>query len=92
MENKPTIRMILDSAIYVVTNYISKTPGTIISIEENNDTWKIVIEVIERKVIPDTMDILGRYEINLDKKGELLGWKQQMIRRRSDLIIQLDET
>jgi len=91
MENKPTIRMILDSAIYVVNNYISKTPGTIISIDENNETWKIVIEVIEKKVIPDTMDILGRYEINLDKKGELLGWKQQMIRRRSDLIIQVDE-
>ena len=84
--------MILDSAIYVVKNYISKTPGTIISIDENNETWKIVIEVIERKVIPDTMDILGRYEIHLDKKGELLGWKQQMIRRRSDLIKQVDET
>ena len=92
MENKPTIRMILDSAIYVVNNYISKTPDTIISIEENNDIWTIVIEVIERKVIPDTLDILGRYEIHLDKRGELLGWKQQMIRRRSDVIKQLDET
>ncbi len=84
--------MILDSAIYVVNNYISKTPDTIISIEENNDIWTIVIEVIERKVIPDTLDILGRYEIHLDKRGELLGWKQQMIRRRSDVIKQLDET
>ncbi len=74
-----------------VKNYLSKTPDTIISIGENDDTWTIVIEVIERKVIPNTQDLLGRYKIQLDKRGELLGWKQTMIRRRSDVITPLDE-
>jgi len=91
MGDKPKIKMILDSALDVVNNYISKTPDTIISIDEKNDTWTIVFEVIERKVVPDTQDLLGRYEIQLDKRGELLRWKQIMIRRRSDVMTQLDE-
>jgi len=87
-DEKPTVKMILDSVMYVVKQYISKTPDTIVSINENNDKWTVTVEVVERKSIPDTQDVMGRYEINLDKKGELLGWKQIMIRRRSDSLIE----
>lgn len=85
-EEKPTIKMILDSALYVVKQYLSKTPDTIISVTESDEKWVIEVEVVERKTVPDTQDILGRYEINLNKCGELLGWRQIMVRRRSDHI------
>lgn len=83
---KPTLKMILDSAIYVTKQYISKVPDTVISITEDDEKWVVVVEVIERKAVPDTQDILGRYKITLDKYGELQGWRQVLIRRRSEAI------
>jgi hypothetical protein len=41
---------------------------------------------LERKSIPDSLDLLGRYEIRLNKNGALIGWTQKVIRRRCDLI------
>ncbi len=41
--------------------------------------------MLERKSIPDTQDILGRYEMKFDEEGELLGYKRIMLRRRSDM-------
>ena len=82
----PKIKKVIDSALNVAREYISKKPDTIISIEEGDKDWIVVVEVLERKVIPGTQDLLGRYEIKLDKKGELLGWKQTLIRVRSDRI------
>ncbi len=43
------------------------------------------VEVVERKSVPDTQDILGRYEMKFDLEGELLGYKRIMLRRRSDM-------
>jgi len=90
-DEKATIKMIIDSALHVVKNYISKEPDTIISVEGDDKEWTVVVEVLERKVVPDTQDILGRYEISLSLQGELLRWRQTMIRRRSDLIEQTEE-
>lgn len=63
----------------------NKMPENIISIEKEKAGWKIIAEVLERKSIPDTEDILGRYELMFDGKGELIGYKQVMLRRRSQL-------
>ena len=43
------------------------------------------VEVLERKSVPDTQDILGRYEMKFDPDGDLLGYKRIMLRRRSDM-------
>jgi hypothetical protein len=43
------------------------------------------VEVLERKSVPDTQDILGRYEMKFDPDGELLGYKRIMLRRRADM-------
>jgi hypothetical protein len=56
----------------------------VISIEKKDGGWKVTVEAIERKAVPDTQDLLGRYEIMLNKNGELIGWTQTMIRKRGD--------
>jgi len=84
--DRAPIKTIIDSALYVVRNYISKEPDTIVSIENLDDRWVAIVEVVERKAIPDTQDIMGRYEITLGPKGDLLGWEQKMVRKRSDPI------
>jgi hypothetical protein len=46
--------------------------------------WTVCIEEIERKGIPDTMDILGLYEINLNNEGDLLSADRKKLRKRGD--------
>ena len=83
---KASIYKVIDTALAIAEKWISKTPGTIVEVKEKNDEWTVLVEVLERKAVPDTQDILGRYQIRLTKDGELIGWTQTMIRRRCDRI------
>jgi hypothetical protein len=89
-DDRHDVGAIIDSAMVIVRRYISKEPEKVVAIEENNENWSVVVEVLERKAVPDTQDILGRYEIKLTGDGELLGWKQKMIRKRSNPLAQED--
>jgi hypothetical protein len=46
--------------------------------------WTVCIEELERKGIPDTMDILGLYEISLNDEGDLLSAERKNLRKRGD--------
>jgi len=81
-----TVEKIADQALAIAKKYISKEPETVTSIEQKEGEWKVTVEALERKAVPDSQDLLGRYEIRLNKNGELIGWTQTVIRRRCDKI------
>jgi hypothetical protein len=54
------------------------------SLFRKEDGWTVCIEELERKGIPDTMDILGLYEINLNNEGDLLSVERKKLRKRGD--------
>jgi hypothetical protein len=83
---KASIYKVTENALAIAKKYISKTPETIVDVTEKNGEWRVTVEVLERKAVPDTQDILGRYQIRLTKDGELIGWTQKMIRKRCDRI------
>ena len=41
--------------------------------EKNGREWTVTLEVVELERIPNTTDVLGKYEVTLDKDGELIG-------------------
>ncbi|MFB6167698.1 MAG: gas vesicle protein GvpO, partial [Haloferacaceae archaeon] len=44
----------------------------ITSVERTDDGgWRAVFEVVERSAVPDTQDIIGRYEVYLSATGEV---------------------
>lgn len=49
------------------------------------DGWHVEVELIEKKAVPDTQDLLGVYEVTLDDKGNVLGFERRRVRRRSDV-------
>ena len=57
----------------------------ICSICRTDDGWTLSIEVLERKAIPDTMDILGLYEITMNNNGDLLGLERKKLRKRGNV-------
>jgi len=89
--NKSKIEMIADSALSAVRQYISKEPETVIGVQEVDGEWRVTVEVVERRAVPDTQDLLGRYEVRLSVEGELLGWSQRLIRKRCDRMVSAEE-
>ena len=44
----------------------------------------ISLEALERKAIPDTMDILGIYEVSVDSECNLLCFERKRLRKRGE--------
>ena len=86
--DKPSVSIeeVTDLAFAIAKKYLRKEPEAILSVEELEGEWRITVEALERRSIPDSMDLLGRYEIRLNKNGALIGWTQKVIRRRCDII------
>ena len=38
--------------------------------------WKVTLEVVELRRIPESTDVLASYEVELDEKGEFLGFSR----------------
>ena len=58
---------------------------SVIEIEQNDaGKWRAVVEVIERRAVPDTQDILGRYEVLLDDPETVTGYRRLDRYRRGD--------
>lgn len=49
-----------------------------------DEHWKVFVEVLERKAIPDTQDMIGVYEFKLDSDGDLVEYRRVEMRRRAD--------
>ena len=47
--------------------------------------WCVQVEVVEKKSLPDSQDILATYELSLDEEGNLLNFTRIGMRRRMDV-------
>lgn len=48
------------------------------------DEWLVNLEVVEKRSIPEAMDILATYRVQLDEEGSVLGFKRIKMRKRID--------
>ena len=60
---------------------LSKITGSeaenVTALERSDDgTWKITVELLELPRMPETLDLIGSYETELDESGELLGYRR----------------
>lgn len=70
----------------VAEELIGRPLVSIITVEsDDDDGWRVAVEVIERKSVPDTQDILGRYEITLDGDRTITGYRRTHRYRRDDM-------
>ncbi len=64
--------------------WVKRRDEGVTSLSKKEDGWTVCIEELERKGIPDTMDILGLYEISLNNEGDLLSVERKKLRKRGD--------
>jgi hypothetical protein len=53
-----------------------KNPESVTGIERHDDGWRVTLEVLEVRRIPQTTDVLSRYEIDTDDNGDLVGYRR----------------
>jgi hypothetical protein len=59
--------------------------SSIISAAKADDGWRVAVELVERAAVPDTGDLLGIYEVQLNHAGEVMRYERTRVRRRNDL-------
>ena len=68
-----------------LTGSLNKLPvNAVIGLAKREEGWVVSLETVERKAIPDTMDVLGLYEVRLDSEGTLLGFERKKLRKRGE--------
>ena len=51
-----------------------RVPESVIGISRTEDGFRIELEVVESRRIPDSADILATYEVETDEDGDLVGY------------------
>ena len=69
--NNKSPREIVMAAAQQAQELIGRPVEAVTGMEKNGREWTVTLEVVELERIPNTTDVLGSYEIKLDKDGEL---------------------
>lgn len=75
---------IRDHVREVAADLIGRDLDGIAAIHRNDGTWTVAVDVVERHSVPDTQDIMGRYEIHLGSNGEIQEYNCSSRYRRGD--------
>lgn len=73
---KPGIKEMGEMAKAMLEELVEGVPLSVVNVTKEAKEWLVLVDVLERKAIPDTDDIIGRYEVKLDETGEVLGFKR----------------
>lgn len=61
----------------------SKMPvDGVTGLSRTDQGWVVSLEALERRAIPDSMDVLGVYEVHLDDEGNFLSFERKKLRKR----------
>ena len=68
-----------------IKGLLNKEPEAISSVEKTKEGWILQCDVLEKKSVPETYDLLKIFEFKLDNNGKITGFKQLKKIRRGDL-------
>lgn len=63
---------------------INRPLDGVIEVDRTDNGWRAIAEFVERRAVPDTQDILGRYEILLEADGQIHSYRRLDRYRRDD--------
>lgn len=87
---KHNIKEIGDRALNQIEYLLKKKAQGVVGISREGEYWNVQIEVLERRAVPDVMDILGIYEMKLDMDLNTMEYRRLGLRHRGDMVV-LDE-
>jgi hypothetical protein len=73
---RPTALKVAQSAAAQLLELAGRQAEGVTGIQRTDDGWKVLVEVVEVRRIPDTTDILALYEVTVDEDGDLEGYRR----------------
>jgi hypothetical protein len=67
------MRDIVIGAIEQVQDLIGRPVESVTGVEKNGSEWTVNLEVLELERVPNTTDVLGKYEVTVNKDGDVVG-------------------
>ena len=53
-----------------------RAPESVLGLRKDEDGWKVTVELVELRRVPNSTDLLGCYVVTLDDNGELVGYER----------------
>jgi gas vesicle protein GvpO len=53
-----------------------RVPESVLGLRQDDDGWRVMVEVVELSRVPSSTDLLGLYAITLDDDGQLVGYER----------------
>jgi hypothetical protein len=64
------------AALTTVQELTGYTPEAVTGLEWDGEHWQVTVDVLELARIPNTTDLLGSYQVQLDEDGTLRGYRR----------------
>ncbi len=64
------------AALVTVEELTGYRPEAVTGLAWDGESWCVTVDVLEMARIPSTTDVLGSYEVQLDERGTLRGYRR----------------
>ena len=64
------------AAVRHLGELVGKEVSGVRCLERTDDGWRVELDVLELRRVPNTTDVLGTYEVTVDMRGELEGYRR----------------
>ena len=71
-----SLRAIAVAAATELADLIGHMPEGIVATEKVEDGWRVHVEVVESRRIPETTDIMAVYEVDVDHDGTVTSYRR----------------
>lgn len=68
-----------------IQELVGFTAEQVTGVSRLDQGWLVTVEVLELRRIPETMDLLGVYDVELSRRGDVVGWRRTGRHHRSDM-------
>ena len=79
-----TLDQAIEQATEQLSRLVGREPSSVAGGFKDEEGWHVSVEVLERKAIPDRMDLLAMYDVLLDDEGNVVRFDRGDLRARGD--------
>ena len=82
--DESTIVAVRDKVRDDVPGLIGRELDGVTSLMQTEDGWMATVELVERRSVPDTQDLIGQYEVSITDDAVIDGYRRLETYRRAD--------
>ena len=67
-----------------ISELIERQTSSVTAVSKDEKGWHVSLEMLERKAIPERMDLLASYDVLLDEEGNVVEFDRGALRTRGE--------